>query len=110
MLISPALVVCINNQQSGIFARGTGVRLEGHCRKAGYLAEVFTKIVDQFGIAFGLIFRYKWMQGTKFGPAEREHFCSSIEFHGTGAEWDHGTVKCKVPVLKLFHVTHHLSL
>src|SRR5450830_102111 len=108
-LVATALVVGTDRQQAGVFALGTGVRLQGNRVVAGGGAEHRFQLIGQLLVAGTLLGWGERVQGTEFGPGHRDHFAGGIELHGTGAQRDHGAIQGQVLVSQLAQVAHQLG-
>ena len=102
-------MVVADNCQAAVLTGGTGVRLQGDTCETGHLGQNMLDVVNHFKVSFGLIFRHEGMDGTEFGPAERQHLRSGVQLHGAAAQRNHGAIERKVLHLQLLHVAHHLG-
>ena len=71
------------------------------------LAEPFTQLLIQQGIAFELI---GWCEGVhvgKFWPRDGNHLAGGIQLHGARAEWNHAAIECQIFVAQLTDVSQH---
>ena len=48
------------------------------------------------------------MQRSEFRPGNRHHFAGGIQFHGAGAQWNHGAVQRQIAVAQFPDVAQHL--
>ena len=85
VLIAMVLVIGSNGEQTSIFALGTAIGLQAAGSKAGNLAEILVELLNYLCIALALIGGCKWMESTKFGPANGHHFGGCIQLHGATA-------------------------
>ena len=79
--LSDIFQISADDAQTGVFAGGTGVRLERATREAGDFAQVRRQILNQLRITFHLVFRGIRMDILELGEAEREHRRGRIELH-----------------------------
>ena len=83
LFLTDAFQVTAYDAQTGIFAGRSGVRLKRNSLESGNHLQLFREILNQFMIALSLLLRYQRMQVHPCRIAEREHFGSRIQFHGT---------------------------
>ena len=83
-------MVGADGEEAGVFALGAGVGLEGDGVEAGDFGEPFFEVVEEFGVAGGLVGGGEGMEVAELGPGDGDHLAGGVELHGAGAEGDHG--------------------
>ena len=80
--LTTAGVVFLDNQQTGVFALRTGIRLQAHRRVAGTRNQHLLQFGNHAAIACGLRIGRERVDIGKFRPSDRQHFRSRVQLHG----------------------------
>ncbi len=79
--VAAVVMVCADDQHTGILTGGAGVALQRDGGKAGDLRQPLFEAVEQVAVALGLVRRHEGVQGGKFGPQQGQHFGGGVELH-----------------------------
>ena len=110
MTLSARDMILTDHHQSGILSGSTGIRHQTASGKSGHLAQHFFGFPDHLLITFRLRHRGKRVDSTQFRPRDRQHLNSSIQFHRTRSQRNHGSCQRNISSLQILHVTHHSGL
>ena len=110
MPLSTRDMILTDHHQSGIFSGSTGIRHQATSGKSGHLAQHFLGFPDHLLITLCLRHRGKRVDCTQLRPSDRQHLNSSIQFHRTRSQRNHGSSQRNISSLQVLHVTHHSSL
>ena len=84
MSLSDAFQISADHAQACIFAGRTRIGLERATLEACNFTQVSGQVLNQFFVAFHLVFRCVRMDIHKFRTTERQHAGSRIQLHGAG--------------------------
>ena len=110
LAVAAAFVVGADGKQTGVFALCAGVGLERDGVIAGGFCQHGFEFVKHFAVAFGLFERGEGVDVAELAPGDGHHFAGGVQFHGAGAERNHGAIKRQIPVGEFAQVAHHFGL
>ena len=108
--LAPAAVPGPDHHQAGVLPLGTGVRLQGHPRKAGDRPQPGLQIRHQGGVAGGLVGGGEGMDLGEGRPAHRRQFGGGIQLHRAAAQRDHAVDERQVLAHQTLDVAQQLRL
>ena len=89
MRFAAAFVITADQEETGVFALRTGVRLQRNGREAGDFREPSFELLEQNLVTLRLAQRREWMNPAELRPAHRKHLAGGVQLHRAGAEWNH---------------------
>ena len=107
---SPTAVPGSDDEQSGVFALRTRIRLQRNTRKSGARSQPRFQFFEQLLVTTGLRQRRKRMNGAKLRPTDREHLRRCVELHGAGPQRDHAVAERQVLGFQAPEISEHLGL
>ena len=102
--VSSTLVIRADHQQSGIFTLRPGVGLERDARQSRHVRQPLLQFLEELAVSCRLFGRRKRMNATEFRPRYGKHFHRRVEFHGAGAQGNHGMDQRQVSRLQPIQV------
>ena len=89
MILAAAFVISADDEEAGVFALRTGVRLQRNGREAGDFREPSFELLEQNLVTLRLAQRRERMNPGEFRPAYGEHLARGVQLHRAGAERNH---------------------
>jgi len=89
MRLAARAVIFSNDEESRVFARRAGIRLQRDAREASDFREPALELLAHFGVARGLLGRREGMQLAEFRPRHGQHLAGRVQLHRARAERDH---------------------
>ena len=103
-VLAVAVEISADSHKAGVLTGSAAVGLQGAGGEACDGGQVLFEGLDDGHCALCLGYRGEGMQVAEFTPAERQHFCGRIEFHGAGAERNHAVGQGYVAALQLLDI------
>ena len=110
MRLAARFVIRADDQQAGVFALRTGVRLQRNAREAGDFREPVFEVLEKNLVAARLRQRRERMNLCKLRPRHGKHFRRRVQLHRAGAERNHRGRERKVARFEPLDVAEHLGL
>ena len=105
--LAVGFVEAADGQQTGVLTLRAGIGLDGNRIKAGNRFKLFLQIAQKLLITLGLIGRGERVDIGELRPSNRQHFGSSVQFHGARTQRNHAAVHRQIALFQFFQVTQH---
>ena len=110
MRLAAAFVKAGDDEQPGVFALRTSVRLERNAGEPGDLREPRFKLLEKFLVTARLFDGREGMNLRELRPRDWKHLGGSVQLHGARSERDHRSREGQITRLQPAEIPQHLGL